>query len=365
VLGCPPAGRRIPGAAGAGAGTARPVVDPARPAAGSSVPRRVGRDLGPLDGRDRRQPGRRQRYLPAAGWTVGRPVGRASRRRAARPAGRLAPPPAGVRPFRAAGRPPRRRAGQRVFRPAGPGPDCRAGRTPDGAADLPGQRRGRADVRVVRARHRLAHTQRRHPGHLRCPRLAADLARRAGGDRTLGGQPGRTAARPRLPARHLARPGRRHRRIPAAAVVCRPGPAPLPVRAGRVQDRLCPVRPGAVGRRCGAAGRHGSPRAVDGRDRRGPELGAPRPGARPAVPDHGPAQPVRSRPRTGRLPRVLGLRAGAERLGRRPHRRGRAPDRAVRARIPRPGTGPGGHHAGRPGRPQSEQRGRQHRGRSL
>lgn len=116
-----------------------------------------------------------------------------------------------------------------------------------------------------------------------------------------------------------------------------------PGRRGGLQDRLRPLRAGAVGApRRGA--RRDRPRGRDGRaDAAGRGRGGGRParrsadgaGQRPGGARPGQARPVRAAP-------AVGLRARAARLGARRAPGGRAAARALRAGLPRPGRRRGG-----------------------
>ena len=86
----------------------------------------------------------------------------------------------------------------------------------------------------------------------------------------------------------------------------------LPLRPGRLQDRLRAGRPRALelpGRR---AGRRRAPRADPGEIGTAHVAGRRRAGARNAVPHHRPAHPRRPRPGPGRQTCLLGVRARAE-----------------------------------------------------
>ena len=93
---------------------------------------------------------------------------------------------------------------------------------------------------------------------------------------------------------------------------------PVPWTAEEARAGPAPSRSARAAREIDAALQRGLP-------------GGPRPGR--AVPHHRAAQPRRPRPGARGQARVLGVRARPERLGRRPHRRDRAPAGALRARA--------------------------------
>ena len=122
-------------------------------------------------------------------------------------------------------------------------------------------------------------------------------------------------------------------RRPAARGLPAVGPA-VQARCRRLQDRLDPVRAGAVDQRRRPPGRdHPRRRHARGDDRGG--AGAqPGPADRQALRARRAADGARPHPRPGGRAHLLGLRARAARCRRRHDRGHRGPDRAVRARVP-------------------------------
>ena len=115
--------------------------------------------------------------------------------------------------------------------------------------------------------------------------------------------------------------------------------ASLPLRARRVQARLRARRAGALDGRGLPRRRHGARRRHARGGRRSRARGRTRRASAAAVRAGRAAERVRPDPRPCRCAHAVGLLPRAQRLERRHDRRHRAADRAVRARLPRPGAG--------------------------
>ena len=263
-----------------------------RPAAGRR-PRRRGHRVG---GRDRGAPRPRRRRLPAPARPAGPRL-----RRPDRPAA-VPDPAAASAPERRAGRvrpertPVSRRGGAPVPDHRGAGPVRRGRRARHDAAHRAADRRRRPHAYRPGPRGGLAGGRRRQrPDHRRHGRRGR-RGRRGHRDRAVGAVARRAAPGPGRPARRRAAGPALDRRRPAAAPL--PGrPPPVPVRRRRVQGRLRPVRPGAVGERGVPPGRDAAPR----RDVRG-DRGGRGAGRRRAAPGRAvrPGHPAgRGRPDPG------------------------------------------------------------------
>ena len=142
------------------------------------------------------------------------------------------------------------------------------------------------------------------------------------------------------------------------------GARAVPLRPRRLQGRLGAQRAGALGGAGVPAGRDG-PRGRDARGgRRQRGRGGRRPPSRTALLPGSPARRGGPEPRPGRPAHAVGLLPRALGLVGRHDRAHRGPDRALCARLPRPGAGQSDQDGGGDREGQPQLRGRRHHRRS-